>query len=55
MWHNELLADDWQNGAAGDWQLLALECSIRLDTAEPCLEDTVLKLERLNALSVHMG
>ena len=30
----------WQNGAAGDWQLLILECSIRLDTVEPCLEDT---------------
>ena len=30
----------WQNGAAGDWQLLTLECSIRLDTAESCLEDT---------------
>jgi len=29
----------WQNGAAGDWQLLT-ECNIRLDTAEPCLEDT---------------
>jgi len=23
-----------------DWQLLTLECSIRLDTVEPCLEDT---------------
>ena len=31
--------DGWQNGAAGDWQLLTLECSSRLDT-EPCLEDT---------------
>ena len=29
----------WQNGAAGDWQLLTLECSIRSD-AEPFLEDT---------------
>jgi len=27
--------DGWQNGAAGDWQLLMLECNIRLDTAEP--------------------
>ena len=34
----------WQNGAAGDWQLLTLECNIRLDTAEPCLEDTDLLL-----------
>jgi len=32
--------DGWQNRAAGDWQLLTLECNIRLDTAEPCLEDT---------------
>jgi len=29
----------WRNGASGDWQLLTLECSIRIDTAEPCLED----------------
>ena len=25
----------WQNGAAGDWQLQMLECSIWLDTVEP--------------------
>jgi len=30
----------WQNGAAGDWQLLTLECSSQLDTVEPCTEDT---------------
>jgi len=27
----------WQNRAADDWQLLTLECNIRLDTADACL------------------
>ena len=35
-----LVDGGWQNGTAGDWQLLTLEWSSRLDTAEPCLEDT---------------
>ena len=39
----------WQNGAAGDWQLQTLECSIRLDTAEPCLEDTGVLLLQVYA------